>query len=123
MRTNQLNNKKSHNRIQSGELKCHKSLWYNRLQAISLLLPLLGSRETLVSHFLSMTYNGQLAVLFLSDPSTLCHNFAEFQNMSYPDSGIHRIPQVPSNADTKKPIIRGVGSGPPNGSIGPYRVT
>lgn len=105
MGINQLNNTKSHNRIQSGVEKCYKALWGNGLHRLFLFLWSLAHRETLVSHFLSMIYIGKIAVLFLSNPSTFCRNNVKRKDAAYPVMGVHGNPKVTSNSDTQKTIM------------------
>jgi hypothetical protein len=70
MRTIQLNNKKSHNRIRSGVAKCYKALWGNKLQDALVPLSPRVYRETLVNHCQAKVYNCHNSVSPLSHPST-----------------------------------------------------
>jgi len=70
MGTKQLNNKKSHNRIHSGEKMSCKSLHDNGLQIISDLFPSRVYRETLINPCCKSIYINTNVHFLLSPPST-----------------------------------------------------
>jgi hypothetical protein len=76
MRTNQLNNKKSHNPVPRNRSNSHKSIFCSGLRNTPSWPDSLVSRETLISHCGKATYNGQIAHILPSPPSTFCHGLA-----------------------------------------------
>jgi hypothetical protein len=70
MGTKQLSNKKSQNSVSKDRSNFYKSLFCIGLQRFVRVFPLLVSRETLVTYCKQRRYDGQMAIMALSDPIT-----------------------------------------------------
>jgi hypothetical protein len=76
MRTKQLNNKKSQNPVQKNRSNSHKFLFCSGLRNTPSGPAFRVSRETLVTYCGKAIYNGQIAHILPSPPSTFCHMLA-----------------------------------------------
>jgi hypothetical protein len=78
MGTIPLNNKKSQNPARQDRPNSHKSLFCNGLRRSQSRLAFRVSRETLITYCGKSTYNGKIAHILPSPPSTFYHGLAGF---------------------------------------------